>query len=303
MPRFDLLDPAKYNRITVQTARGCPHRCAFCASSILLTSRYKTKPVPRILAEIQAIKRIWPRPFIEFADDNSFVHRGHARELLRALAPEGLRWFTETDISVADDPDLLGLMRDAGCQQILIGLESPRRESLHGVELRGDWKLRQQDRYRSAIRRIQSHGITVNGCFILGLDGDTPEVFDDVLAFVRDSELYEVQVTFLTPFPGTPLYARLLEEGRIVRPGAWELCTLFDINFIPRLMTREQLQGGFLRLVKELYSAEETAGRRRRFRQRMREAAAARPRRRRSEGERAATTPVSLDPTATSVAR
>ena len=269
MPRFDLLDPDKYNRLTVQTSRGCPHRCEFCASSILLTPHYKVKPVEKVIAEIHAIKAIWPRPFIEFADDNSFIHREHYKRLLRELAKENLRWFTETDVCVAEDDELLGLMRDSGCQQVLIGLESPRRASLEGVELKNNWKVRQQDYYREAIAKIQSYGITVNGCFILGLDADTPEVFDDVLAFVRDSGLYEVQITFMTAFPGTPLYARLKQEGRIIQDQAWELCTLFDINFTPKNMSVEQLQSGFLRLAKQLYSAEETQTRRREFKQRL----------------------------------
>lgn len=270
MPRFDLLDPEKYNRITVQTSRGCPHRCEFCASSILLTSRYQVKPVAKVIAEIREIKRIWPRPFLEFADDNSFVHREHYKRLLRELAKEPLRWFTETDVRVAEDEELLGLMRDSGCQQILIGLESPRRANLDGLELKNNWKARQQEYYRDAIARIQSFGITVNGCFILGLDADTPQVFDDVLAFVRESGLYEVQITFLTAFPGTPLYARLKAEGRILRDRAWELCTLFDINFRPKRMSVTELQAGFLRLAKQLYSAEETQTRRRAFRRRLR---------------------------------
>ncbi len=265
MPRFDLLDPDKYNRLTVQTSRGCPHRCEFCASSILLTSRYKVKPVEKVIAEIHEIKKMWPRPFIEFADDNSFVHRGHYKKLLRELAKEKLRWFTEADVRVADDDELLGLLRDSGCQQVLIGLESPCRTSLYGVELKSNWKLRQQDFYQEAIAKIQSYGITVNGCFILGLDGDTCDVFDDVLNFVRNSGLYEVQVTFMTAFPGTPLYARLKREGRILRDRAWELCTLFDINFRPKNMSVEQLQGGFLKLAKQLYSAEETHERRSQF--------------------------------------
>lgn len=265
MPRFDLLDPEKYNRIPVQTSRGCPHRCSFCASSILLTPRYKLKPVAKVVDEIREIRRVWRRPFIEFADDNSFIHREHSHSLMRAIAGEGIRWFTETDLRVADDPELLRLMREAGCQQILIGLESPRRASLDGIELRSNWKARQLDRYRAAIDRIQSHGITVNGCFILGLDSDTPEVFDDVFNFVRDSGLYEVQVTFLTPFPGTPLYRQLEAEGRLLYPGAWERCTLFDINFRPGSMSVEELQRGFLGLVTRLYSAEETSRRRRRF--------------------------------------
>jgi radical SAM superfamily enzyme YgiQ (UPF0313 family) len=269
MPRFDLLDPAKYNRLTVQTSRGCPHKCAFCASSILLTPRYKLKPMAKVLAEIHAIKSIWPRPFIEFADDNSFVNQRHYKELLRALVKEDLRWFTEADLNVAKDDELLGLMRDSGCQQILIGLESPRKTSLDGVELNANWKMRQQELYKEAIAKIQSYGITVNGCFILGLDGDTPEVFDDVLQFVRESGLYEVQVTFLTAFPSTPLYHRLKGEGRILRDRAWDLCTLFDINFRPKQMAIDALQNGFLRLVKVLYSAEETHARRRGFKHRL----------------------------------
>src|SRR2546422_5341735 len=237
MPRFDLLDPSKYNRITVQTSRGCPHKCEFCASSILLTPRYKLKPVEKVIAEIREIKKIWPRPFIEFADDNSFVHREHYKRLLRELAKEHLRWFTEADVRVAEDPELLALIRDSGCQQVLIGLESPRRSSLDGVELKSNWKARQQDYYQAAIARIQSYGITVNGCFIFGLDGDTPDVFEDVFQFVKESGLYEVQITFLTAFPGTPLYDRLKREGRIIRDKAWELCTLFDINFRPKDMS------------------------------------------------------------------
>lgn len=270
LPRFELLDPSKYNRLTVQTSRGCPHRCEFCASSILLTPHYKVKPIPKVLEEIRTIKRIWPKPFIEFADDNSFVHAAHYKELLRVLAGEKLRWFTEADISVARDSELLGLMRDTGCQQVLIGLESPSRASLRGLELRNDWKLRQRESYLSAIAKIQSYGITINGCFILGLDSDTPAVFDDVLDFVREAGLYEVQVTFLTAFPGTPLYRRLLLEGRILRPEAWDLCTLFDINFQPKSMSVEELQSGFLRLVKVLYSADETHSRRLGFKQRLR---------------------------------
>jgi radical SAM superfamily enzyme YgiQ (UPF0313 family) len=270
MPRFDLLDPSKYNRLTVQTSRGCPHHCDFCASSILLTPRYKVKPVEKVIAEIHEIKKIWARPFIEFADDNSFVHREHYKRLLRALAKENVRWFTEADVRVAEDGELLGLMRDSGCQQVLIGLESPRRTSLDGVELKNNWKARQRDSYKAAIAKVQSYGITVNGCFILGLDADTPDVFDDVFEFVRDSGLYEVQVTFMTPFPGTPLYHRLRNEGRIIRDKAWELCTLFDINFQPKNMSLAELQSGFLGLVKRLYSAEETTERRAKFKKMLR---------------------------------
>ncbi len=271
MPAFHLLDISKYNRLTVQTSRGCPHRCEFCASSILLTRHYKQKPMAKVIAEIDCIQSLWKRPFIEFADDNSFVHHRYWKELLPHLLGRKLRWFAETDIGVADDEELLDLMRESGCAQVLIGLESPVDEGLHGLEMKNDWKLRKLPRYREAIRKIQSRGITVNGCFIIGLDGHTPRIFDDVFNFVRETELYEVQITILTPFPGTPLYARLENEDRLLEPGNWKKCTLFDINYRPANMTVDELHTGFLDLVQRLYSDEFTAWRRSTFRKRYKE--------------------------------
>ncbi len=270
MPRFELLDPERYNRLTVQTQRGCPWRCDFCASSITLTPRYKIKPVAKVIAEIQAIKSIWPSPFIEFADDNTFVNKRHARELMRALEKEHVPWFTETDISVADDPELLRMMREAGCRQILIGLESPTASGLDGVELRTNWKRRRLGSYEDAIQRVQSHGIAVNGCFTLGLDGDGPEVFEAIYKFVDDSGLQQVQITVMTAFPATPLYRRLKNEGRLIEETAWEKCTLFDVNIMPRQMSPRELEVGLIELGKRLYSDQSKRRRNHNFRRQMR---------------------------------
>jgi radical SAM superfamily enzyme YgiQ (UPF0313 family) len=215
---------------------------------------------------------LWPRPFIEFADDNTFANKRHGRELLRALAGQRVRWFTETDVSVASDPDLLSLMRDSGCAQVLIGFEAPARAPLEGLERKSNWKARQIDGYASAIERIQSFGITVNGCFILGLDGAGPDSFDEVLRFVRASGLYEVQITVQTAFPGTPLYERLKREGRLLHDGAWERCTLFDVNFTPSGMSVAELEQGLRDLARQLYDRRETGARRRRFRKQLRAA-------------------------------
>ena len=106
--------------------------------------------------------------------------------------------------------------------------------TLDGVEQNANWKFNQAGRYTDAIQKIQDAGITVNGCFVLGLDNADKTSFDDVWDFVGRSGLYEVQITVMTAFPGTPLYDRLLRENRILKLEAWELCTLFDINYLPK---------------------------------------------------------------------
>ena len=266
MPAFELLDIGRYNRITVQTSRGCPWKCSFCASSILLTRKYKQKPVAKVLAEVDRIRALWPRPFLEFADDNSFVNRRYWLELLPELKKRNVRWFTETDLGVYKDERLLELMREAGCAEVLIGFESPGDDSLDGVELKRNWKYERRAEYREAIRAIQGHGIRVNACFVLGLDGQRTGVFDELFDFVRDTLPYDVQVTVPTPFPGTPFYEQLKREGRLINDRDWDRCTLFDVNFVPRGMTVEELRAGFRGLVQRLYGEEFTRLRREHFR-------------------------------------
>src|SRR6185436_1444617 len=121
MPRFDLLEGRPYNRLTVQTSRGCPRACEFCAASLRITDRYQQKPVDRVLAEIREAGRHAAEPFFEFADDNTFLNRAWSRDLLDGLAREDIRYFTETDASVAEDPALCDRLAASGCRQLLIG--------------------------------------------------------------------------------------------------------------------------------------------------------------------------------------
>jgi radical SAM superfamily enzyme YgiQ (UPF0313 family) len=265
VPRYELLGDRPYNRYTVQSTRGCPWRCDFCASSVMLQMPYRRRPVEHVVRDIRAITKLHPSAFIEFADDNTFVDKPWGKELCRALIPLKIKWFTETDITVADDPELLDLMRESGCRQVLIGLESPTAGALAGVEQRADIKTKWAARYGTAVREIQSHGVTVNTCFILGLDGHTPGIFEEVLRFAEEANPFDVQVTLLTPFPGTALYERLAAEGRILHPGAWNLCTLFDVNFRPSGMTPQELRAGIYWLSERLYSAEATRRRRKEF--------------------------------------
>lgn len=265
-PRFDLLRSRAYNRVTVQTSRGCPIDCEFCAASLRLTSRFQQKPVPKVVDEILAAMDAVPQPFFEFADDNTFLNKKWGKQFLKAITPLGLRWFTETDISVAEDPALLDLLAESGCQQILVGLESPTPAGLAGLDPH-DWKRRRFDRYFGAIEAVQSRGISVNGCFVLGLDTDTVDTFETVRDFVAQSNLIEVQITVLTPFPGTPLYARLGREGRLIRERFWDRCTLFDVNYVPRNMSVRDLEQGMQWLFRELYNERQFKRRKQHYRE------------------------------------
>ncbi len=262
-PRYDLLDISKYNRLTLQTTRGCPLDCAFCAASKTISS-WKKKPLEQVRRDLEAILEIWPRPFLELADDNTFADKKYARELVRLLGEYNVPWFTESDISLADDNELLELLAQANCAQVLVGLESANSKSLKDID-RANWKARRADKALAAIEKIQSHGISVNGCFVLGLDEDDKNVFEATRDWVRVSNLSEVQITLLTPFPGTRLYHQLAAQKRLLQPIFWDRCTLFDINYKPAHMSAQELHSGFTWLMRELYNPVETAKRKAHF--------------------------------------
>lgn len=163
---------------------------------------------------------------------------------------------------MADDDQLLELMYHSGCYQLLIGLESTSRDSLSGIDTH-NWKLQRRDSYLEAISKIQSNGITVNGCFIVGLDGDTPGIFSEIGDFIQQSRLLEAQVTVLTPYPGSPLYKRLKSEGRLLKDRYWDRCTMFDVNFRPKKMSIQELEKGLLGLFQEIYTEKEYLRRKR----------------------------------------
>ena len=188
VPSYDLLDISKYNRLTIQTTRGCPLNCSFCASSRTISS-YKKKPIELIEKELNKIFEVWKRPFIELADDNTFIDKAWSKQLLNLFSNYKMKWFTETDISVAYDDELLESLAKSNCVQLLIGFETTTAKGLKNLDT-VNWKYKQFENYYKAIEKIQSYGISVNGCFIFGFDTDTLNTFDETEKFIKESKLF-----------------------------------------------------------------------------------------------------------------
>lgn len=251
MPRFDLLG-YQPPRFTLQTQTGCPFSCDFCGASRLL-GRFHEKPVANIKAELAEITKLQKRPLIELADDNTFAGSRNVDELLDVLQQSGARWFTEADWRIGERPDVLAKLATSGCVQVLVGIESlVFRYPGMGA------KQAEMDRVMQAVENIQNAGVAVNGCFIVGADGETRQSMQKLSSFILNGPLAEVQVTVQTPFPGTALHHQLKVDGRLLADRGWSSYSLFDVTYRPDLLTVEELETGFRDVLAEVYSASAT---------------------------------------------
>jgi radical SAM superfamily enzyme YgiQ (UPF0313 family) len=251
-PRFDLLGAKPRPRYTLQTQRGCPLACEFCGASLLLGS-FREKPAVNLVRELRAIEAVSPAPLLELADDNTFAGNRDLTDFFTALASSGARWFTESDWRLGERPKLCRAIAEAGCVQVLVGLESLVRPPGGMGAKNADWL-----RILDAIAAIQNAGVAVIGCFIAGCDGESHDSLDRLAEFILASSLADVQITLQTPFPGTPLYRRLHREGRLLPGRDWSFYTLFDVTYQPDVLTVAELEAGFRRLVRAVFAQEPT---------------------------------------------
>ncbi len=252
IPRYDLLKPENYKPIWIQTTRGCPHDCEFCAASKVYGFKFRHKSVEQVITEITRAKEVWGNARINFADDNIFVNRKFARELVKKLKPLDIKWFAFTDISIAKDEELLELIKVSGCETVFIGFESISEQGLSSIS---KWKLKQLKEYPISIEKIQSKGIAVIGTFIIGFDTDDVSIFKTTGDFIIENNLAAPPVSILTPFPGTVTRNKLEKQGRLLS-NSWGNYTFSNVNFVPERMSSQQLRDGVFELYKRVYSRE-----------------------------------------------
>src|SRR5262249_49914670 len=200
----------------VEGGGGVLFKCVFCAVQTVFKPTQTRRPIDRIIAEIEPLKRT--KKLFFFVDDNITSNMAAAKEFFRALIPLGIRWVSQSSINAAHDEEFLDLIVRSGCQGVLIGFES-----LNPANLRDMNKTFNTMRggLERALANLRRHRIRVYGTFIFGYDGDTPESFAPTVEFAQEHALYIAAFNHLTPFPGTPLYRRLETERRLLFEAWW----------------------------------------------------------------------------------
>jgi radical SAM superfamily enzyme YgiQ (UPF0313 family) len=254
VPRYDLLKHRAYVAMAAQVSRGCPHHCEFCDIQRLYGRRPRSKSPEQVTAELEAIYRTGFRGNIFFVDDNFIGDKASAAAVLEAI----LSWqvahgypflfYTQADIRLAAEDDLVALMKKVGFYAVFVGLESPSAEAL--AETRKNQNVNVD--VPAAVERLLQEGIFVYAGFIVGFDSDKADIFDRCFDFISGCRIDTAMVGMLNALPKTPLHERLAAEKRLRSEAAGDPCAL--ANFEPKGMTLRELVAGYRRLVARLYS-------------------------------------------------
>lgn len=246
IPHRHLLDKRRFiTQAVFEATRSCAHPCEFCTAPAAWGRKQFQKPVEHVVADLRSVGS---RRNI-FIDLNLISDRDYARRLFTALIPLRIRWFGLVTALIGSDPDLMALMAESGCNGVLIGFESVSGKSLGGIR-KG---FNRPDHFAKLIADLHRHKISIFGCFVFGLDEDTPDVFEATAKFVVDHGIDLPRFAISTPFPGTPLYQRLDKAGRILTRD-WELYDGQHVVFQPQTMSVQTLLEGHEWAWKEVYS-------------------------------------------------
>jgi radical SAM superfamily enzyme YgiQ (UPF0313 family) len=256
LPDLSLIKMDRYSTMTVQYSRGCPFNCEFCDIIEIYGRKPRTKAVAQVLAELDQLRAAGWRDTVFIVDDNFIGNKQRAKELCVALAEWrrqskiNFGFITEASLNLADDPQLMQLMKDAGFQSVFLGIETPDESGLIASN-----KLQNTRRsLLESVASIQSYGMQVMGGFILGFDTDRADIFVRMVEFIQKSGIPIAMVGLLQAMPGTQLFRRLWKEGRILDVGHGNN-TSEHLNFLPR-MDATRLVEGYRSVLKEIYSCE-----------------------------------------------
>ena len=253
-PRWDIVDKSMYSPVDfIETTRGCPINCSFCAVTQFYGAKYRTKPVHLIeemVARVRPVDKVFAlKNLVFFVDDNIIANRKHCIELLNMLKSYKIQWVGQASVTVAKDDELLQLMSETRCLGLFIGMESLSEDALAECGKR----VNKPAEYLRAVAKLHRHGIGVQAAFIVGFDNDDVSIFQKMEEFIRKSNFDSLFLSILTPYPGTRFYQNIESEGRLLHKD-WERYDTSHVVFQPQKMTAEQLEEGFIWLYKKALS-------------------------------------------------
>jgi radical SAM superfamily enzyme YgiQ (UPF0313 family) len=246
-PRRDLLPRKNFLTTTSLIAtRGCHNRCGFCYLSTKgLLQPYQVRDARQVADEFEADQS----PYAVFVDNNLGSKPSYLRKLCRALAPLNKIWSAAVSIDVTNDPSLIREMALAGCTGVFVGFESLSDDNL----LAAGKKTPRTADYARRVRILHDNGIQVNSSFVLGFDHDRPDVFARTAEWVEANRIECATFHILTPYPGTPLFAQMEREGRLIHKN-WDLYDTAHVVFRPKHMSVEELAAGYAWCYQRLFS-------------------------------------------------
>jgi radical SAM superfamily enzyme YgiQ (UPF0313 family) len=253
-PVWQLANLKQYDTVSIQFSRGCPFHCDFCNVTALLGHRPRTKTPEQIIAELDGLYALGWRKSIFFVDDNFIGNKKQIKDdVLPALiewrkGKRGMPFSTEASINLADDPELVQLMTQAGFDTVFIGIETPNEDSLSECS-------KNQNKGRDlveSVKQLQRAGLQVQGGFIVGFDNDPPSIFQQQVDFIQKSGIVTAMVGLLQAPLGTRLYERMQQEGRLVDEFSGDNVD-GSTNIIPKMGIRI-LQEGYRKLLEQIYT-------------------------------------------------
>ncbi len=257
LPRWDLIDITLYASMSVQYSRGCPYDCEFCDIVNLNGRRPRVKSNDQMMREFEILYAMGWRGSVFVVDDNFIGNQSKVKSLLKTLKPwQEARDFpfalyTEASVNLAHDEELMKLMTSAGFDSVFLGLETPEDRCLAEC---GKHQNRSMD-LLEAVKTIQRNGMEVMGGFIIGFDNDPPNIFERQIEFIQNSGVVRAMIGLLEALPGTRLYRRLKEEGRLLEDCSGDNCD-GAMNFIPK-MDPQLLRQRYNAVLNYLYSPKE----------------------------------------------
>lgn len=252
IPRYDLVNPEDYGSGAIQDSRGCPFRCTFCNVSVLNGRKWRTKEPSQILAELDALYKAGFRGSVQVFSDNFVGNISRAKALLRQIIgwqkahSHPFDFTVEVPVIIADDPELMNLMAQAGIRKVFLGLETNNQDALEECH---KWQNLGRDLVADC-RTIMRHGLIPMSGFMVGFDADNPDAFaDDMIRFIQESGIVVAMVGIKQAQTGTVDFDKLKKEGRL--KGELVSNTAWEPNFVPA-MPLKTLVEGYKRIVETI---------------------------------------------------